>query len=29
MMSFPFIGVLTAVKLDDETMFVAHEVDNE
>jgi hypothetical protein len=29
MMSFPFIGVLTAVKLNDETMFVAHEIDNE
>jgi hypothetical protein len=28
MVSFPIRGVLTAIKLDDESAFVAHEVDN-
>jgi hypothetical protein len=29
MSSFPIIGVLTSVKLGDETVLVAHKVDNE
>jgi hypothetical protein len=29
MPSFPIVGVLASVKLDDETVFVAHEVNDE